>query len=290
LKARDALAGVSQELSRSGIDSHRIQAEILVSAVLGILDEPRVELLRAGARELSTAQARTLAALVLRRLSGEPVQYIVRRAWFRDLVLEVGPGVLVPRPETEVLTGEVIAHIGERPSRVVDVGTGSGCIALAIAAECPNATVVALDVSPEALRYAEINRERVEAQFPGTKARVQVLEGEGLASLFATDRFDVIVSNPPYVSEADKATLPRDVRDHEPHLALFASKNGLAMLEEIVKEAPERLVSGGLLALEVGDGQAETVAAKIAQTGAFDDPRIVPDLAGRSRVVLAERR
>jgi release factor glutamine methyltransferase len=289
MNARDALAGVSQELSSSGIESHRLEAEILVSAVLGLLDEPRVELLRTGDRELSTAQARTLASLILRRLSGEPVQYIVRRAWFRDLVLEVGPGVLIPRPETEVLVGEVIARIGAKPARVVDVGTGSGCIALAIAAECPGASVIALDVSPEALRYAEINRDRVEAQFPGTAKRVQILEGEGLASLFATDRFDVIVSNPPYVSEADRATLPRDVRDHEPHLALFAAKDGLAMLEEIIQEAPERLVPGGLLALEVGDGQARAVSDLIARAGAYDGRRIVPDLAGRQRVVLAER-
>src|SRR5262244_207919 len=112
MTARDALTGVSQELGS------RIEAEILVSAVLGLLDEPRVELLRAVDRELTTAEARTLASLVMRRLGGEPVQYIVRRAWFRDLVLEVGPGVLIPRPETEVLAGEVIARIGQRPARV----------------------------------------------------------------------------------------------------------------------------------------------------------------------------
>jgi release factor glutamine methyltransferase len=204
---------------------------------------------------LNTAQARTLASLVLRRISGEPVQYIVRRAWFRDLVLEVGPGVLIQRPETEVLAGEVIAWVGERPARVLDVGTGSGCIALAIAAECAAASVIALDVSPEALRYAEANRARVEEQFPGTAARVQILEGEGMTSLFASDRFDVVVSNPPYVSESDAAGLPRDVRDHEPPIALFAPRDGLAMLEEIVAESPEKLRPGGLLALEVGDGQ-----------------------------------
>jgi len=290
MNVNKVLAGVSRELTKAGIESHRIESEILVSAVLGLLDEPRVELLRAGDRELNTAEARTLASLVLRRIGGEPVQYIVRRAWFRDLVLEVGPGVLIPRPETEVLAGEVIARIGPRPARVLDVGTGSGCIALAIAAECPNATVIGLDVSPEALRYAEINRDRVEAQFPGTAARVQMVEGEGLASLFAADRFDVVVSNPPYVSEAEAASLPRDVREHEPHRALFAAKDGLAMIEEIVGGAPERLVPGGLLALEVGDGQAEAVENRVQENAAYGEPRIVRDLAGRSRVVLAERR
>jgi release factor glutamine methyltransferase len=290
MKIRDALAGVSHELSRAGIESHRIESEILVSAVLGLLDEPRVELLRAGDRELSTAEARTLASLVMRRLGGEPVQYIVRRAWFRDLVLEVGPGVLIPRPETEVLAGEVIAWVGKRPAKVLDVGTGSGCIALAIAAECPSVTVIALDVSPEALRYAEANRDRVEKQFPGVAARVQILEGEGIASLFASDRFDVVVSNPPYVSDGDRSNLPRDVREHEPPIALFAPKDGLAMLEEIVAEAPEKLPPGGLLALEVGDGQARTVADHIGRSGAYGEARIVNDLAGRQRVVLAERR
>jgi release factor glutamine methyltransferase len=290
MNVRDVLSGVGQELAKAGIESQRIESEILVSTVLGLLDEPRVELLRAGDRELNTAEARTLASLVLRRISGEPVQYIVRRAWFRDLVLEVGPGVLIPRPETEVLAGEVIAWIGERPARVVDVGTGSGCIALAIAAECPKANVIALDVSPEALRYAEANRDRVERQFPGTAARVQILEGAGMASLFATDRFDVVVSNPPYVSESDAASLPRDVRDHEPKIALFAPRDGLAMLEEIVAESPEKLRPGGLLALEVGDGQAAVVAARIQAGGAFGETRVVADLAGRDRVVLAERR
>ena len=280
--ARDALAGVGQELSKAGMESPRIESEILLSAVLGILDQPRVELLRAGDRELSTAQARTLASLVLRRLSGEPVQYIVRRAWFRDLVLEVGPGVLIPRPETEVLAGEVIQWVGQRAVRVLDIGTGSGCIALAVATECPLAEVTAVDVSPEALHYARSNRDR----YPAAAHRVQILQGDGLSS----GRFDVIVSNPPYIGESERTSLPRDVREHEPSVALFAPGRGLGVLERIVTSAPERLVSGGLLALEVGEGQAPVVVERIARSGSYGEARVVPDLAGRARVVLAERR
>ena len=281
MKAREALTGVRQELANAGVESHRIEAEILVSAVLGLIEEPRVELLRAGDRELTTAEARTLASLVMRRLAGEPVQYLVRRAWFRDLVLEVGPGVLIPRPETEVLAGEVIAWIADRPARVLDIGTGSGCIALAIAAECPSALVTAVDVSPEALAFMKRNL----ARHPELAARVEILQDE-----MAPGPFDVIVSNPPYVSESDAASLPREVRDHEPAIALFAPKDGLAVIERIVAEAPERLPSGGLLALEVGDGQSERVAKRIQTNGAYEEPRVVPDLAGRARVVLAKRR
>jgi release factor glutamine methyltransferase len=277
------MAGLSREFSSAGIESHRIEAEILVSAVLGLLDKPRVELLRAGDRELDTVQARTLASLAARRLGGEPVQYIVRRAWFRDLVLEVGPGVLIPRPETEVLAGEAIQWIGRRPARVLDIGTGSGCIALAMATECPEAEVVAADVSPEALRYALANRDR----YPGAARRVRILQGDGLAE--PPGPFEVVVSNPPYVSEVEASALPRDVREHEPGIALFAAKDGLAVLEQIIAGAPDRLVPGGLLALEVGEGQARVVAERITQNGAFGGPRIVPDLAGRERVVLAEK-
>ena len=289
MNARDTLTGVAGELGRAGVDAPDVEAEILVSAVLGLLDAPRLELVRAGDRELSTAQARTLATLILRRISGEPVQYVVRRAWFRDLTLEVGPGVLIPRPETEVLAGEVIAWLAHRTGRaqVLDVGTGSGAIALAVAAECQAARVVGTDVSPDALKIARRNRDRVEASFPGTAGRVALVCADGFGTLRA--RFEVVVSNPPYVSEANAATLPREVRGHEPAVALFAADRGLSVLERLIREAPHHLSPGGLLALEVGDGQAGTVHERIAALEAYRDARVVKDLAGRERVVLAER-
>lgn len=271
------------ELGRSGVEAKQIEAEILVSAVLGLLDEPRVALLQAGDRELSTAQARTLASLILRRISGEPIQYVVRRAWFRDLVLEVGPGVLIPRPETEHLAGEVIAWIGGRSAHVLDVGTGSGAIALAIAAESPRARVVGTDVSPEALRFARRNRER----YPGAASRVALVAGDGFGALRGA--FDVVVSNPPYVSDADRATLPKEVRDHEPSVALFAPDRGFSVLDRLIRDAPVHLAPGGLLALEVGDGQAGEVRERIASAKSYREARVVRDLAGRERVVLAER-
>jgi len=281
LNTRDTLAGVSRELASTGIESARIEAEILVSAVLGLIDAPRVELLRAGDRELTTAEARTLASLVMRRLAGEPVQYIVRRAWFRDLTLEVGPGVLIPRPETEVLAGEVIQWVGKRPARVLDIGTGSGCIALAIAAECPAARVTAVDVSPEALDYAKKNRDR----YPEIAPRVDIVSGE-----MAAGPFDVIVSNPPYIGESEAVALPREVREHEPAVALFAPGEGLGVIDRIISQGPKELVAGGLLALEVGHGQATAVVERMARACSYRAERIVADLAGRPRVVLAERR
>jgi release factor glutamine methyltransferase len=227
--------------------------------------------------------------LILRRISGEPVQYVVRRAWFRDLILEVGPGVLIPRPETEGLAGEVITWLEGRsgPAQVLDVGTGSGAIALAVAAERPGAQVVGADISPQALQFARRNRARVEARSPGTASRVALVAADGFGAF--RGGFDVVVSNPPYISEADAGTLPQEVRGHEPPVALFAADRGLSMIERLIREAPDHLAPGGLLALEVGDGQAPDVRERVASAGAYDDARVVKDLAGRERVVLAER-
>jgi release factor glutamine methyltransferase len=308
MKLGETLAGVARELAGGGVESPRVEAEILLASVLGALDAPRASLFAEAERELSSAQARTLAALVLTRLSGVPVQYVVGRAWFRDLTLEVGRGVLVPRPETEILAGEVIAWLGRRSAArgsdarrgpdsargpdsplVLDLGTGSGAIALAVAAEFSPARVVASDLSPAALAYARRNRERVERSFPGTAARVLPVAGDGLAPFRPGPSFDAVVSNPPYVSAADFPALQREVREHEPEMALVAERGGLAALEAIVERAPEILRPGGLLALEVGEGQSDNVAARIAARGAYVPARVVLDLAGRPRVVMAER-
>ena len=296
MRVGETLAEAARELAAGGVESARVEAEWLVASVLGLLDAPRAALFQARERELSTAQARTLAVLLLRRLAGEPVQYLVGRAWFRELALEVGRGVLIPRPETEVLAGEVLAWLaapggGGRAAapRVFDLGTGSGCIALAVAAECPRARVVGGELSPAALRYARRNRARVEAVHPGTAARVAWLAADGFAALRPGPVFDAVVSNPPYVDDADLPGLQREVRDHEPAAALAGGRGGLAVLAAVVDGAAAFLRPGGLLALEVGATQADNVAARIAAAGAYGPARTVADLAGRPRVVTAER-
>jgi release factor glutamine methyltransferase len=296
VKARETLEGVIIELERAGVESARAEAEILIAAALGLLEEPRAAVYAAGARELESAQARTLASLVMRRLDGEPVQYVVRRAWFRDLVLEVGPGVLIPRPETERLVEEVLRWLGERDAaRILDLGTGSGCIVLALAHEHPGVRALGVDVSPAALGYAARNRERLGALDPTAAERVSFWASDLFAALSPEARFEVIVSNPPYVGREETERLPREVREHEPEAALFAPGHATAILEAIVDRAPGFLAPRGLLALEIGETHADNVtsridAARAAGLPAYETPRVLEDLTGRPRLVLAERR
>lgn len=261
---------------------------MLVAAVTGFLDAPRSDLHGEGERQLTQAEARTLTKLVLRRTAGEPVQYLIGRAWFRDLILEVGPGVLVPRPETELLAGEVLLWLGsKRPAgvaaRVLEIGTGTGCIALAVATETEMAHVVATELSMDALGYARRNRDRI-----GT-GRVDLLASDLFAALRQGPRFDVVVSNPPYIDRSESEQLPREVRDHEPEAALFSPGSGTALLSAIIASAPHFLVPGGLLALEIGELQADNVRGQIEKTGSYGPARTVLDLAGKTRLVLAER-
>lgn len=295
MTVRETLAGLMVELRAAGVDSAAAEAEILLAAVLGVLDAPRAALFAAGARELTSAEARTLAGLAARRIGGEPSQYLVRRAWFRGLTLEVGPGVLIPRPETEGLVEEVLRWLaGRGPATVLDVGTGSGCIALAVAQERPETTVLGVDLSPEALAFAAANLERLRADYPEAAGRVAFRTSDLFEALVSGERFRVVVSNPPYVGRDERARLPREVREHEPEAALFAPGHATTTLDAIVDRASHFLEPGGLLALEVGETQADTVSSRIAAakadgSPAYGAPRVLEDLTGRPRIVLAER-
>ncbi len=260
--------------------------EELLSRLLGV---GRGDLRRMGETPFPAAQQARFDAWLARRLAGEPVQYVTGRAAFRDLDLAVDPRVLIPRPETELLVDEVLAHLsrGEwsrRAPRVLDLGTGSGCIALAIAHEFPRAEVTAVDASDEALAVARGN-----ATALGLDARVAFASGSWWDAVPSEERYDVVVSNPPYISPAEAADLPADVRDHEPHSALFADDDGLADLRTIVESAPKHLYTGGLLALELAEMRARDVAAWLE--GAHDWHEVVlrDDLTGRPRMLLARR-
>ena len=307
MKVREILAGLIVELREAGVESARAEAEILLAAVLDLLDEPRPALYAAGERELTSAEARTLAGLALRRSSGEPSQYLVGRAWFRELTLAVGPGVLIPRPETEQLVEQILEWLGARPSgaevrpavsdpaRVLDVGTGSGCIALSIALEAKGTQVVGVESSKIALRWAERNLERLRATDPEAAGRVRLLQSDLFSGLTEEPPFDVVVSNPPYVGREEAERLPREVLDHEPPEALFAPGRSTSVLEAIVDNAMQFLVPGGLLALEIGETQADNVAGRIRAAVSeghpvYAAPRVLEDLSGRPRLVLAERR
>ena len=226
--------------------------------------------------ELSESHAARFGELIERRYRGEPIQYITGESEFYGLPFLVTPDVLIPRPETEHLVEKVVelAPLFRGP-RIVDVGTGSGAIAIAVAHEWPDAAMTATDVSASALKLARRNAERI-----GFADRIRFFEGDLLAPVCA-ERFDFVVSNPPYVPTADRDSLSVEVRDHEPALALFAGEDGLDVYRRLIPAAFAALEAGGFLVLEIGYGQSETVAAMLADAE-FAHIEFVPDLQGIS--------
>jgi release factor glutamine methyltransferase len=267
-------------------DVARADAEELLSRLLGL---SLGELRQGGARALTDAQSARFGAWLARRIAGEPVQYVTGRAAFRELDLAVDRRVLVPRPETEGLVEAVLEVLVAERDRwprpaVLDLGTGSGAIALSIAHECPSARVIATDASAEALALARANAETLVLS-----SRVTFAQGEWLDAVGTDERFEVVVSNPPYIAPEEAASLPREVRDWEPHTALFAEEGGLAALRAIVEDAPRHLVAGGLLALELAEERALEVAAWLQGAHDWSAVELREDLAGRPRVLLARR-
>lgn len=251
-------------------------ARYLLAHVLGVT---RDRLVLLGADTLSEAQAQTFDTALSRRIAHEPVAKIIgqRVFWGRDF--RVTGDVLDPRPDTETLIAEALA--GPVPARVLDLGTGSGCIALTLLAEWPQAQGVATDISPAALEVAAGN-----AAALGVAARARLILSDWFADVDGL--FDLIVSNPPYISAEEMAELAPEVRDHDPHLALSPGGDGLAPYRVIAAQGQEYLAEGGRLLLEIGWKQGADVAALLAVQG-WRDIRILPDLDGRDRVVAATR-
>lgn len=218
-----------------------------------------------------------LMDLVRRRVAGEPLQYLTGLAGFRRLELRIGPGALVPRPETESLAGRAIDLLPEK-GIALDVGTGAGPIALAIADERPSARVIGTDISIEALQWARLNRDTLGLD-------VELIECdlfEGLPSRLRGE-VDVVVANPPYISENERNALPAEVVEHEPGVALFASRDGLEIFERIAVGARGWLCPGGWFLSEIGDRQGATVSRLLGFLG-YSDVVIRPDLVGRPRI------
>lgn len=240
-----------------------------------VLDVSRAALLTHPERSLTIGQLSTYQVLVLRRASDDPLPYLTGSVEFYGLMFEVTPEVLIPRPETETLVELALAR---RPASVVDVGTGSGCIAIALAVHLPQAAVCGIEISPAALAVAQRNVSR-----HGVSGRVRLMRGDVLNP--RPSPVDLIVSNPPYVSTGDCASLPASVRDHEPHLALDGGVNGLEIVRQLLVQAPAVLNPGGGLLIEIGVDQGEA-ASHLARTLL---PRaevcVHPDLAGRDRVL-----
>ena len=267
-------------------DVARTDALELVSRLLGTT---RAAALARADEPLADAGAERLRRWLDRRIAGEPVQYITGRAAFRGLDLEVTPAVLIPRPETELLVEAVLGVLRDEASRwrrprVLDLGTGSGAIALSILAEWPAAEVVATDSSDSALEVARRNADAL-----GVGSRLELRCGDWFDAVGLDDRFEVVVSNPPYVADDEAAALPRDVRDHEPPAALFSGPSGLESLREIVDQSPRHLVASGLLALELAESRAADVATWLEGAHDWSGVELRQDLAGQPRVLLARR-
>lgn len=220
-------------------------------------------------------------ALIDRRAAGEPLQYILGEQEFYGLPFHVNPSVLIPRPETEFLVERALQLAAQFATpRVIDVGTGSGAIAVSVAAHCTSARLTAIDISPDALKVAAENAAR-----NTVRERIRFAEGYLLAGI-AAESADLVLSNPPYVPEADRESLAVEVRDHEPHLALFAEEDGLALYRRLIPEAHNVLVPGGWLLLEIGYGQAEAIRALLAEAG-FTAVEFLRDLQGIERTAVA---
>lgn len=258
----------------------RADAEVLLMHLLG---RDRAWLIAHSSDEIEFDHWEPYFELLQRRRLGEPIQYIIGKAEFYGLPFRVAPDVLIPRPETEYAVEKVIGLAASFPSpRIVDIGTGSGAIAVAIARHAPNATITAIDLSEPALTIARENAKRL-----GFADQIRFLQGD-LLNPVAGEQFDIIVSNPPYVPEADRPTLSVEVRDHEPSLALFAGKDGLDIYRRLIPQALAHLVAGGYIALEIGYGQSPAILDLLSAAG-FNNIEFTPDLQGIPRVATAQR-
>jgi release factor glutamine methyltransferase len=264
-------------LAARGAASARLDAEVLLAMVLAT---DRVGVYLRFDRPLGRTEVDAYRELIRRRGEGEPVAHLTGSREFWSRPFSVSPDVLVPRPETELLVERVLAIHGvrERPLRLLDLGTGSGALAVTLAAEMPLAHVTAVDVSPAALQIAERN-----AAAAGVAARVRFVASDWTAALAGDERFDVVVSNPPYVPSADIAGLAPEVQ-REPRLALDGGDDGLAAYRRLIPGAAQLLVPGGTLFCEVGEGQAEAVGALFSEAGLVGVGSFA-DLAGIARVV-----
>ncbi len=259
-------------LQEVGVDTPRLDAELLLADTLGV---GRAYLVAHPEEVVSEAAVQEWERRLERRRRREPLAYILGRAEFYGLELAVTPDVLVPRPETEVLV-EAILHA--QPAMIADIGTGSGCIAVGVAVNLPGAQVWATDISESALRIARENAER-----HGVAHRIRFLQGD-LFEPLAGLRFDVVASNPPYVAESERLSLQPEVRDWEPAHALFTAGDPLQFHRRLTAEAHFHLQESGWLMLEVGMGQAESVARLLDEAG-YQQVSILNDLAGIGRVV-----
>jgi release factor glutamine methyltransferase len=274
---RRVLGWTSGYFERQAIDSPRLTAEVLLSHVLQL---SRVQLYIDLDRPLSRTELAAYRALIGRRAAHEPTQYLTGTREFYNRPFAVDPRVLIPRPETELLVERVLSQLAAgKPWRALDLCTGSGCVAVSLAAERPESLVWATDVSAEACEVARANARALEVA-----DRVTILQGDLFAPLEAGARFDAVVSNPPYVPTAELAGLPPELAK-EPRTALDGGEDGLAVLQRIIAESRPWLAPGGVLALEIGDQQGPAARALLQASG-YREAGVQKDFARQDRVAF----
>jgi release factor glutamine methyltransferase len=283
-RLRETLMEAAQALSHAGIDSARLDAEVLMGHVLGLA---RAQLLTAAEFPLSEVHLRQYRELLRRRLMREPIAYITGRQEFWSLEFHVAPDVLIPRPETERLVETASALARELPElhplHVLDIGTGSGAIAVSLAKELPSAVIWATDVSQAALEIARRN-----AACNSVAARVRFFHGDLFEAVSEfTGRFALIVANPPYIRSAQIDALDQEVRLWEPRGALDGGADGLDFYRRIARQARDYLAPNGAVAVEVGADMGKEVSGLFTAAGCYTGVAIFQDYAGRDRVVVA---
>jgi release factor glutamine methyltransferase len=276
---RSVLQWAREWLAKKGVANPRLDAELLLASALGC---DRVRLYIDVDKPLSTQELARFKPLIQRRGAREPVAYILGIKEFYGRPYEVGPGVFIPRPETELLVRIVLDHLPEQGVfQALDLCAGSGAVGISVAAERPQGTVDLVEVSPQAAAVAERNAQR---HAPG---RVQVFAGDLFAALPEKVRYHAIAANPPYVPTLHGRALPPDVLDHEPHLALFAGEDGLSVIRNLIGGFRDWLLPGGLFVTEIDPSQGEAVASLMAAAG-LTQVRVERDLAGLDRHVLGK--
>lgn len=286
-KGMEVLRKGQKILECCNVPAARLEAEILMAYMLKC---QRHDLYLMKEWKLDGLQVQEFFNLIYRRCEGCPIQYITNRQEFMGLEFYVDHRVLIPRVDTEILVEHVITWARKRVGhiRILDVGTGSGAIAISLAVFLPNAYITAVDISGEALDVARIN-----AQRHGVENRITFLEGDLFSPLYGcpdAQPFDVVVSNPPYIPTPEIDDLEKQVKDYEPRIALDGGDDGLKFYGRLAREGLEWLKAGGLLAVEVGYGQSQKVKALLESTGCYGDVTVHKDLAGIERVVSAMRR
>jgi release factor glutamine methyltransferase len=280
----DVIQRSARFLEEKGVESPRLQIELLLAHALGM---PRLQLYLNFDRPLSPAELERMRKDVKRRANREPLQHILGTTSFCGLDLKVGPQALIPRPETELLAEKGWTFLNltgsKRETRALDFGTGTGCLAIALAVQAPLARIYALDISPEALALARENAGRHQVA-----SRIEFIQSQGVQSLPEDLEFDLIISNPPYIPTAEIETLDPEVRDHDPRVALDGGPDGLDCYRYLARNTSGLLRAGGKMMLEFGDGQAAPLR-ELFEAETWTVESVEPDLSARPRILILSR-